>query len=230
MIIDKKIKYSVASVFISLLYFFSFGFNILTIPLLILLSKKVSRLFDCMFSHRDMIEDLTEIKDFQYSIIIGQASGDSINETFYNYLQRYDSNKSKVSNQIDTIYIDLINNESLANSLMLRDEILDRYVRDYLRIISISSTSGADTKKIGLIEYENMSRRIETELDIWSSYADKRLEVGMMLFIPPLIMMASGLGMSADVSFFILGFVYNISILIIIISVYIAEKILKGSI
>lgn len=229
MTIDKKIKYSAVSAFVSLLYFFSFGFNVLTIPLLIVLSKNMSKLFDCMFSHMDIIRDLTDIKDFQYSIIVGQASGDSITETLYNYLQRSDD-KSKVSNQIDTIYTDLINNESLANSLILRDKNLDGYVRDFLRIISISTTSGADTKKIGLIEYENMSRRIETELDIWSSYADKRLEVGMMLLIPPMIMLASGFGMSADVSFFILGFIYNVSILIIIVSVCIAEKILKGNV
>lgn len=225
-----KYKYLFASIILTVLYFASFGFNLLTLPLLIVLSIKMSQLFNTMYSHMDSIQSLIEIKDFEYSVIVGQASGDDISTTLFDFITRFENKKSKIYDQIGLIQMDLTNNESLSESLCIREDELDRYIKDFLNIMAISIVSGADTKKVGLIEYENMSRRIETELDIWSSYADKRLEVIMMLFIPPMIMMASGLSVGGAVSYIILALIYNLSIIIIFFSVCITEKILKGSI
>lgn len=198
---ESIIKENAEIYFISLTIVFLYGFalkgGMYLIPSLIVLFIAINSLINNMFIHKKQIISLEEIRDFEYSIIISQSSDEDLLTSINYYLNNYRSN-TNLYLEIRKLHNKLSNNESLDKEIHTLN--VSQELSNFLRALSHTLNSGMDIKKVALLEYNALIKRIEAEKEIWASFSDKRLEIIIMIVMPPFIIYVARIGVASSIS------------------------------
>lgn len=225
----KKIKSNsnryITSIMITFLYAFGFKTSIYIFPVMIFLFISIKNLIQTMYIQKEKITKLEEIRDFEYSIIISQSSDDDLISSIRYYLEHYKAG-SLLYEEINIMFVKLSNNGNLEKEI--HDMKISKELRSFLKVLSYTLSSGMDIKKVAILEYEALIRRIEAEKEIWASFSDKRLEVMIMIVMPPIIIFISKIGIASNMQSreIIETIITSVSILLISSSCKIIEEII----
>ncbi|MGB3366454.1 MAG: hypothetical protein WBA54_03120 [Acidaminobacteraceae bacterium] len=195
----KSIKLNANRYFYSLvvtsLYIFGFKASIYLAPALMLLFFSINSLIRAMYIQKNQIVNLEEIRDFEYSIIISQSSDDDLISSIEYYLDHY-KKESSLYLEIKKLNTRLCNNGNLENEIV--SMTISKELRSFLKVLSYTLSSGMDIKRVAILEYESLIKRVEAEKEIWASFSDKRLEIIIMIIMPPFIIYMAKIGMAAN--------------------------------
>ncbi len=215
----------IKSLMIIFLYAFGFGLSIYLLPALLILFLSTASLINSMYVQKKKIEDLEDIRDFEYSIIISQSSDDDLISSIGYYLEHYKKDIA-LYKEIENLSFKLSNNSSLDNEI--ENLKISRELYSFLKVLSYTLSSGMDIKKVAILEYQALIKRIEAEKEIWASFSDKRLEVIIMIIMPPIIIFISkvGLSNSMQISKMIEHSISTFAIILICVSSRLIESII----
>jgi len=213
------------SLIVTLLYAFGFKGSIYLAPVLILLFFSINNLMKTMYIQKNQIVNLEEIRDFEYSIIISQSSDDDLISSINYYLDHY-KKESSLYKEIKKLCTRLCNNGNLETEIA--SMTISKELRSFLKVLCYTLSSGMDIKRVAILEYEALIKRIESEKEIWASFSDKRLEIIIMIIMPPFIIYMAKIGMAANIQsadiFEVI--ISTVTILLVCISCKIIESII----
>lgn len=175
------------------------------------------------------------IKDFLFTLISQIASGNNIEKSFKEYFinidrHGYDIRKYKIYKSFENIFKQLDTHSFI--SIVENEEIGDEKLNSIMLSIKFSLESGGNLSEILYKHYETVSKFDEIEEEIYSSYADKRLEAFIMVSMVPIFIILVKYYNSNYFNSMYKSFIGIISIVIMYIifmlAIFILKNILEG--
>ena len=172
---------------------------------------------------------LMQFKDFLESLSASYSAGKNTFNAFkdaYNDMNQLYSSKADISNELSIIINGMENGfniEELLNNFALRTEIED--IQSFANTFESGNRLGSNMKSIISNTREIISDKIDIEMEIKATVAEKKTELYIMILMPFIIILAlKGLGDSTFSALVPINMITRIFVLIIIIIAYFIGK------